>query len=110
MSEKEKLNMALDDVIKLSRHSTGKRGGGPQGRGGPKGGNRRGGRPQIQGRRGGGRGDGNNRFRRNQNQGNPRFKRRQFARPNKPNFNKVFTLTALPLASSPPIVNLNNLN
>lgn len=105
MSEKEKLNMALDDVIKLSRHNTGKRGGGPQGRGGPKGGNRRGGRPQSQGRRGGG----NNRFR-NQNQGNPRFKRRPFARPNKPNFNKVFTLTALPLASSPPIVNLNNLN
>ena len=102
MSDKEKLNMALDDVIKLSRHSGGNKRGGShsQGRGGPRGGNRRGGRPQSQGRgqRGGG---GNNRFR---NQGNPRFRRRQFARPNKPNFNKVFTLTALQLASSPPIV------
>jgi len=91
MSEKEKLNMALDDVIKLSKNSSKK---GPQSRGGPKGG------PHRRGGRGGRQSQNQNQNRRgskrfgNQRPPPPNFMRRKFgSRPNKPNFNKVFFLS-----------------
>ena len=88
MSEKEKLNMALDDVIKLSKNSS-KRG--STNRGGRKG-LRKG--PQNQRRPNRffrGRGGGNRGSRSNIPQGQNNFRRRQFNRPNKPSFKKVTT-------------------
>lgn len=88
MSEKEKLNMALDEVIKLSKNSTNR--GGSLNRGGSKGPGR-GGRSRLPNNRkpnrffqGGNRGQ-----RPNIRQAQNNTRRHNFTRSNKPTFKKV---------------------